>query len=104
MRLNGGYDLELPWLAGASHVDGMIEAFIPGQNKTPAAVVHLDRTLVTENASGDRAVLELRFGGATWTDTQTVHVELCNFVPDHETWAKRRQGVWVESHASYQRL
>ena len=32
---------------------------------------------------------------------ETVHIELCNFMPEAASWKSRKQGTWVESHASY---
>jgi hypothetical protein len=34
----------------------------------------------------------------------TVHLELCDFEPEDRPWKTRRQGTWVESHASYTRI
>jgi hypothetical protein len=33
-----------------------------------------------------------------------VHIELCDFVPEAKPWDDRRRGVWVESHATYERV
>ena len=96
--------MEPIWLSGAPSVEGTVEALIPGHNDTPAAVVILDQSLQTAKGSGDRAVLELRYVGAAWGATGVVHVELCDFSPEATTWKDRRQGVWVESHATYERL
>jgi hypothetical protein len=51
---------------------------------------------------GHVLVVELAHVGTDWsTPMPRIHVELCDFAPDAKPWANRRQGVWVESHASY---
>jgi len=32
---------------------------------------------------------------------ETVHVELCNFVPKGASWKARKQGKWNESNAAF---
>ena len=104
IRLSGGYDQGPGWLCGASHFDGVIAAFIPGQNVQQAAVVRLESPITFEGVTGEYVVLELRYGGAEWNETDTVHVELCDFYPEAKAWQHRRQGKWVESHATYKRV
>jgi len=104
IQLSGGYDYEPAWLCGAPHHEGVISAFIPGQNSNLAAVIQLDRPITVGGTTGEVVVLELRFVGAEWEDTQTVHVELCDFIPEAKAWQHRRQGKWVESHATYLRV
>lgn len=104
VRLSGGYDMEPPWLSGVAAVEGTVASFIPGQNKQPAAVIKLDVPLVAKGATGDTLVLELRYEGATWGAMETVHVELCDFTPEVKRWKDRRQGKWIESHATCERL
>jgi hypothetical protein len=104
VRLSGGYDFEPAWLSGKASVEGTVAAFIPGQNKNPAAVIKLDEPISAEGATGDALVLELRYVGANWGSTEIVHVELCNFMPEPKRWQDRRQGKWVESHATCERL
>lgn len=108
----GGYDTEPAWLAGHGEgYPGRVTRFIPGQNEQPAAVVELDRELVLEEGAGAALghavrgrwlVLELGHAGTDWsTPTPRIHVELCDFPPPAVRWQDRRQGVWVESHATY---
>jgi hypothetical protein len=104
LQLSGGYDFEPAWLSGRASVEGTVAEFIPGQNETPAAVLKLYEPITTEGVTGDVLVLELRYVGATWEGTGTVHIELCDFAPGPKRWQDRRHGKWVESHASYQRL
>jgi hypothetical protein len=104
LRLSGGYDMEPEWLGGQRYVEGVITRFIPGQNEAAAAVVKLDEPLRSGTATGEYLVLELRYVGAGWTDTQTVHVELCDFEPEAKAWQQRKQGKWVESHATCIRI
>lgn len=110
VQVGGGYDNEPPWLA--SNPDGYrgrVAAFIPGQNEQPAAVIELDDELVLpEGTVEDRQVrgrflvLELGHAGTDWSAlTPRIHVELCDFAPEAKPWDERRQGVSVESHASY---
>lgn len=101
--LSGGYE-DTRWLCGKTGYSGIVMTFIPGQNKEPAAVIRLDEKIDFEGASGDVLVLELRWTGSTWDDQGVVHVELCDFIPEHKTWKDRKQGKWVESHASYRKI
>ena len=96
--------MEPAWLNGKSSYQGIVSAFIPGQNTQSAAVVKLGAPIAAGSVTGDVVVLELRYVGATWKDTETVHVELCDFMPDAKTWQVRRHGKWVESHATYRRV
>jgi len=104
IRLSGGYDMEPKWLAGKNFHSGTVTEFIPGQNQTPAAVVKLDAPITFDETTGDIVVLELRYEGAKWAEKEIVHVELCNFIPEPASWKFRKQGKWVESHASYKKL
>lgn len=104
LLLSGGYDMEPQWLGGASSLTGRLTAFIPGQNEPAAAVVKLDKPLDAMGVSGDFVVLELRYVGAAWKSDGVVHVELCDFEPPAIAWSKRRQGKWMESHASYSKI
>ncbi len=101
VRLSGGYEIEPTWLGGNTEVFGQVASFIPGHGAKKAAVVKLEQSLHCEGITGDIVVLELRFRGAKWASTETVHVELCDFVPEAQAWQNRRQGKWVESHATY---
>ena len=102
MLLSGGYDFAPKWLGGGSGYFGRVTRFIPGQNGEAAAVVQLEEVIDTGSAVGDIVVLELRYAGPKWEGTGTVHVELCDFDPEDRRWQDRRQGTWVESHASYE--
>ena len=104
VRVGGGYDMAPRWLNGRQYYPGTVTAVIPGQNDTPAIVVVLDEDVVLENYSGKYLVLELRYAGAKWRETGTVHVELCDFEPEAKSWQDREQGRWVESHATYSKL
>lgn len=104
VRLSGGYDAEPEWLCGETGHLGQVTRFIPGQNEEPAAVVMLERRMVTGSVAGEIVVLELRYAGEKWESKGIVHVELCDFEPDDRRWQDRRQGTWVESHASYEVL
>jgi hypothetical protein len=101
LRLYGGYDMEPHWLNGKETFTGKCVAFIKGQNKQLAAVVELDEPISFDDITGKTVVLELRYVGASWTKSEVVHVELCDFIPEDKAWKDRAQGVWVESHASY---
>jgi hypothetical protein len=104
VKLSGGYDFEPTWLSGRASVTGEVAAFIPGQNDMPAAVIKLDAPITADGVTGDILVLELRYVGAVWDASGVVHVELCDFSPEAKRWQDRRQGKWVESHASYKRF
>lgn len=101
IELSGGYERDPRWLGGKPSIRGRLTAFIPGQNRSPAAVVTLDEALSGARVSGSTVVLELRLVGAKWTPTEVVHVELCDFDLEPTAWKHRRQGEWVESHATY---
>ncbi len=104
VSLWGGYDMHPAGLAGGTGYTGEMIAFIPGQNDEPAAVVRLDQRITVEGAEGQIVVLELRYVGQKWESRGTVHIELCDFVPEPKRWQDRRQGKWVESHARYEVL
>lgn len=104
VKLSGGYDFEPSWLGGIAYYRGVVSAFIPGQDEAPAAVVRLDHTITAKGTTGEIVVLELRYVGQDWESTGTVHVELCDFLPEEKPWQQRRQGKWVESHATYKRV
>jgi len=109
LRVSGGYDMEPEWLAGLSAVQGLVVKWIPSGNAAPACVLELDVALTAtgllrsrrETVTGTHLVLAQRYAEAPWTHTGTVHVELCDFVPDDQPWGARRAGAWVESHATY---
>jgi hypothetical protein len=102
----GGYGNAPSWLASRPDgCAGTVVGFIPGQNEQPAAVVELDDELsVPGGARGRFLVLELGHSGTDWaTPKPRVHVELCADRPEPKRWQHRRQGAWVESHATYTR-
>jgi|SRR5215831_7064780 len=101
VKLSGGYK-DAEWLCGRSHVLGIVDRLIPGQNDQPAVVVRLDEPIESDGVRGSLVVLGLRFVGAKRGPTGTVHVELCDFNPEDKRWQDRRQGKWVESHATYE--
>ncbi|HEY3301856.1 MAG TPA: hypothetical protein VGJ90_13880 [Methylophilaceae bacterium] len=101
IRLSGGYDMEPKWLAGNDCYFGAIIEFILGQNQTPAAVVKLDQPIIFDDTTSDIVILELRYEGSKWSKKETVHIELCDFMPQAASWKSRKQGNWVESHATY---
>jgi hypothetical protein len=105
VRVSGGYDYQPDWLAGGTGYTGTVVAFIPGQNEREAAVVRFDEKLVLADAEGQYAVLELGHVGSSWATAQPrIHIELCDFEPAARRWQDRRQGAWVESHATYEVL
>jgi hypothetical protein len=103
IRLSGGYDMEPAWLQSRQQYMATVTRFIPEQNDAPALVAHLDTPVSIGEVAGQVVVLELRYKGATWGDASTVHVELCDFEPEPKTWKDRRQGKWIESHATCER-
>ena len=112
--VGGGYDNEPGWLAAGEGDLGYFATvidFIPGQNLEPAAVVELDQDLILPSGAGaargreirgSYLVLELGHKGSTWaTKGPRTHVELCDFRPEPKRWQERRQGDWIESHATW---
>ena len=104
LELSGGYFPNGPLFGPGKAVRGIVEAFIPGQNRLPATLVRLDAPLTAEGVVGSLIVLELRNTGATWEPTGHVHLELCDFQPEPLRWQDRRQGKWIESAAIYRVL
>jgi hypothetical protein len=108
VRVYGGYD-EAQWLGALDAVEGVVVAWIPGQNEHRACVVELDRPLTAEGdvggervtITGGHLVLEPRYVGQVWEHTGIVHVELCPSLPAPVPWSQRAVGAWVESHATY---
>ena len=101
IKLYGGYDYEPEWLGKGGHQLATVIKFIPGQDSEPAAVVKLSQPIAVDSVTGEVLVLELRHEGAKWLKKGTVHIELCNFMPEDTRWQDRRQGLWVEAAASY---
>jgi hypothetical protein len=99
--LSGGYNMKPAWLGDSDGYSGEVIAFIPGKNEKSAAVVNLDSPIQVEKVRGNIVVLELRFAGEEWSESEVVNVELCDFMPEAKRWQDRRQGLWVESHADY---
>jgi len=91
------------WLGGQDSHAGTVVDLIPGQNDQSAVLLKLDAPIAVDGISGDFLVLELRYVGQTWLSKGTVHIELCDFEPERKRWQERRQGKWVESHATYER-
>ena len=106
VRVYGGYDYEPTWLEGSPDgYTGTVIEFIPGQNTEPAAVVELDDAIEVGDARGKYFVLEQGWVGVRWGQTSPrIHVELCDFKPESKRWQDRRQGAWVESHATFEAL
>jgi len=102
VNISGGYDMDPRWLNGKTSRAGTLIKFIPGQNKQPAAVIALDETLTFDRSSGKFLVLELRYVGARWLRSETVHLELCFDMPPEKAWNDRVRGKWIESHATYE--
>jgi hypothetical protein len=96
--------MEPSWLGGRDGFSGTIEQFIPGRNQQPAAVVRTDEPVSANGVTGSILVMELRWVGATWDSGAVAHIELCDFEPEPKRWQERRQGEWVESHASIRHL
>jgi hypothetical protein len=101
--ISGGYDMSPRWLCGQPSHSGTVVDLVPGQNDQPAVLVKLDSPIQVDGVSGDFLVLETRYVGQTWGDKGVVHIELCDFEPERRKWQDRRQGKWVESHATYER-
>lgn len=108
----GGYDMDPAWLAiSPTGYSGEVVEFIPGQNDERAAVIALDEELLLpagagavegKEVRGRFLVLDLGQVGADWsTMTPRVHVELCDERPEPKRGQDRRQGAWIESHATY---
>ena len=109
IRVFGGYEMQPEWLAGApeGYVGTVIE-FLPGQGEQAAPLVELDveadipQLRDLGRVRGRYLVLELGHAGADWSTTRPrTHVELCDFRPEARPWKDRRQGAWVESHATW---
>jgi hypothetical protein len=104
IRLSGGYDMDPMWLADRDHYDGTVEGFIAGMGEIPELVVRLDEALSVAGMTGNIVVLDLRFAGHEWTRSETVGIELCDFVPEDKPPRARRRGKTVETYATYELL
>jgi hypothetical protein len=104
VRVFGGYDTNPAWLKDdPDGYEGVVVEFIPGRNELPAAVVALDVPLFAGGIEGGIVVLEQAWEGIRWGQTSPrVHVELCDFEPEHARWQERRRGAWIESHATFE--
>jgi hypothetical protein len=102
--VSGSYYPKPKWLAGGAGYSGTLERFIPGQNEPPAAVVRTDTPVTGNKLTGDVLVMQLRYRGASWHSGAVCSIELCDFDPEPKRWQDRRQGEWVESHASLRHL
>ena len=102
--LSGGYDMEPKWLGGDSGDLAKIVDFWPGQNRNGALLVELEKLLRFDGIEGKHLILELRYKGAQWLNTEVVHLELLQSVPEKKRWQDRQQGKWIESHATYKKL
>ncbi len=97
---------------GGLVVGGRILSWIGGGDAEPACVVELDAPITatgvmdqaTATVTGTYLVLTLRYVGAAWRDSETVHVELCDVLPGDASPGARRAGAWIESHGIYRRL
>lgn len=103
IRFKGGYDIDPLYLRNPPNRDriGTVIKTIPGQNQEDALVVKLDFPITGKKMTGDILIVELRYEGQTWTTDGPVHLELCNFMPEEKPWKNRKQGEWIESHASF---
>jgi hypothetical protein len=102
IKISGGYDYDPLFLKDPSNKKriGKVIKFIPGQNKERAAIIKLNFPITAKGVTGDILVLELRYVGQTWETEGPVHIELCDFMPEDKSWKQRKQGEWIESHAS----
>ena len=80
------------WLQGKRGYFGQVISFIPGQNDSDAAVVELEESITIDDITAKIVVLELRYVGAKWKSQETVHIELCDFIPEAKRWQERRKG------------
>lgn len=93
------------WLCGKSHYLGTVIGFLARNGvDSHDAIVRLDETITIDGFTGDILVISLRYVGAKWTDTETVHVTLWENIPDADAWDKDSRSHWIESHATYQRI
>ncbi len=96
--------MEPQWLHGGAGYWATVVNYFPGQNSEAALLVETDDLLFGKNTGGKFLVLELRYTGDEWNGSGVVHVELCSDRPEEKRWQDRKQGVWIESHASYKKL
>ena len=96
----GGYDMEPKWLEGQKVRSGECLGFVPGENGKEAAVIRMDEPVTFENVQGCYLALRLRYVGAAWGRSETVHLEL--FAEEPTSLASEAaRGTWIESHATY---
>jgi hypothetical protein len=103
IRIWGGYGNDPLFMKNPPNKEriGKVIKTIPGQNKEVALVVKLDFPITGNRVTGDILILELRYEEQTWATDGPVHLELCDFYPEEKPWNDRKQGEWIESHASF---
>lgn len=89
------------WLADSNGCFATVVEYWPGQNKENALLIELDNVLKFDGFEGKYLILELRYAGDRWLEKNTVHLELLADIPERKKWQDRKQGIWIESHATY---
>jgi len=106
--LTGGYEWNAPWLCGKDGYYGHILAFVACRKPTvvrfddrPLAVVKLDEPISFWGITGNILIMELRYWGTTWRETETVQVHLLETPPKGKLVLDHTAPSYVESHATY---
>jgi len=110
VAVSGGYEHPYRWLWGRDRVTGAVEGWITYDGDKRACILKLDEPLPRDEieylagtASGRFLVLKLRYLNRTWTNQETVHVEIRPDFPTSAQGLESRQ-FWVESHAHYRAI
>jgi hypothetical protein len=107
VEISGGYDYDIRWLRNIDEgkVQGTVKViFGKGDTKTNA-IVELFEKIKVDDFEGKFLIIRTRYEKQEITEVSgIVHLELCDFLPESKPWEERRQGEWIESHASYKKL
>jgi len=104
IEISGGYDYNIRWLRKieAGKVLGVVKEVFGKDNSKTNAIVELDDKIKVDKFEGKYLILSTRYENQEITELKgTVHLELFDFYPESKPWNERKQGEWIESHASY---
>ena len=110
IKLFGGYDWDPPWLkAHDCFLATILRFFDNGIEKRNgderlSATIEFDNPITFKNITGKYGVILGRWEGQKWESTGVVHVHLSNTEIFNSKDMNESNSVWMESHASYERV
>jgi hypothetical protein len=103
IELSGGYDYEILYLKNppANARFGTVIKFMRNSRKYEdySAVIKLDGPITANSITSDIVVLSTRYERQEWIYAGTVHIVLCEKMPENIQVDKF--GEWIEAAASY---